>query len=85
MALIPDRNYLEAVPAMSDSDLMAWAAEAMYEEGFAPEAVRAELLDRCYTQDDIEAEYDRTLLARLRDKREAAREQGELMGIEGVA
>ena len=72
------RNYLEAIPEMSDSDLMAWAAESRYDDGAEPDAVRWELVEeRGYSEDDIEAEYDRLLAHRAASHR-AAREEMEL-------
>ena len=71
------RNYLEAIPEMSDSDLMTWAAEARYDDGAEPAAVRRELVERGYSDDDIEAEYDRLLALRAASHR-AAREEMEL-------
>jgi len=67
MALIVNRNYLEAIPEMSDSDLMAWAVQSMYNEGEAPKAVRDELVnERGFSEGDIDDEYDRFLAMRAR-------------------
>lgn len=73
MALINvNRNYLEAIPEMSDSDLMAWAAQAMYNEGEAPKVVRDELTnERGFSEGDIDDEYDRFLAMRARRSEDA--------------
>lgn len=70
---------------LCDSDLMALAICAMYEDGEAPKAVLEELADRLFSEDDIEDEYSRFLAMRATERREASREYWETYGVEGVA
>ena len=85
MALIDaNRNYLEAIPYMSDEDLMHWAAQTRYDEGAEPNAVTAELLDRSYSASDIDDEYDR-FLCRRSVQRRADSEEYHRAAAEGWA
>jgi hypothetical protein len=65
--LITERNYIEAIPEMSDSELMSACAEA--EPGDWQDAAIKELLDeRGYSREDVQDEADRVLYWRARNR-----------------
>ena len=68
MALILERTYLEAIPELSDSQLMEACAEAEPGE-WQDAAIRELITERGYSRDDITDEIDRVLY--LRDARTA--------------
>ena len=68
MALILERTYLEAIPELSDSQLMEACAEAEPGE-WQDAAIRELITERGYSRDDITDEIDRVLYLRAQERR----------------
>ncbi len=74
MALILERNCIEAIPQLSDSHLMEACAEAEPLSAFQVRALAELTLVRGYSHEEIQDEVDRVLYLRAQE-RKADREE----------
>jgi hypothetical protein len=79
----PPMPLIEAIAETPDFALFRACIEA--EPRPFQDAARAELIgNRCYDAGDIDREVDRALELRAAESRDAVREWGECLGVEGV-